>query len=397
MPHFDIVRKATPSDTFRVKSVMGMYDMTTSAVEEHFEGDLELPDEWTIGLIVGRSGSGKTTIARELFGDYIVDGFDWTHESIVDDMPRDASMQDITRVLTSVGFASPPSWLKPYSVLSNGEKMRCDLARAILEKRDFFVFDEFTSVVDRNVARVGSFAMQKALRKMGGGRKFVAVTCHADVEEWLMPDWVFNTDTMTFSTKDLEEQKKNRPRIKLDIIETKRKREYWAMFSKYHYLAHNFNTAARVFVAFADGVLCGFSSVLPLPHPSVKNIWKFHRTVVFPDYQGIGVASAMRDCIADEFLDEGRRITTVTSNRAMIESMRRDPRWVCGHIGRLKTYSTTGIMNNYRTNESANRITASWEYLGDKNIYRRGEDAAREAIPLTLSPAEQQIVDNLSK
>lgn len=54
-------------------------------------------------------------------------------------------------------------------------------------------------------------------------------------------------------------------------------------------------------------------------------------------------------------------------------------------------------MNNYRTNESANRITASWEYLGDKNIYRRGEDAAREAIPLTLSPAEQQIVDNLSK
>lgn len=169
MPHFDIVRKATPSDTFRVKSVMGMYDMTTSAVEEHFEGDLELPDEWTIGLIVGRSGSGKTTIARELFGDYIVDGFDWTHESIVDDMPRDASMQDITRVLTSVGFASPPSWLKPYSVLSNGEKMRCDLARAILEKRDFFVFDEFTSVVDRNVARVGSFAMQKALRKMGGG------------------------------------------------------------------------------------------------------------------------------------------------------------------------------------------------------------------------------------
>ena len=208
MPHFDIVRKATPSDTFRVKSVMGMYDMTTSAVEEHFEGDLELPDEWTIGLIVGRSGSGKTTIARELFGDYIVDGFEWTHESIVDDMPREASMQDITRVLTSVGFASPPSWLKPYSVLSNGEKMRCDLARAILEKRDFFVFDEFTSVVDRNVARVGSFAMQKALRKMGGGRKFVAVTCHADGEEWLMPDWVFNTDTMTFSTKDLEEQKK---------------------------------------------------------------------------------------------------------------------------------------------------------------------------------------------
>jgi len=188
-----------------------------------------------------------------------------------------------------------------------------------------------------------------------------------------MPDWVFNTDTMTFSTKDLEEQKKNRPKINLDIFETKFKREYWAMFRKYHYLSHNFNTAAHVFVGFANGQLCAFSAVLPLPHPSAKNIWKFHRTVVFPDYQGVGIASAMQARIADLFLGQGKRITTVTSNRAMIASMQKDKRWICGHIGRLKTYSATGCMNNYRTNESANRITASFEYVGDKNINQRGK------------------------
>ena len=61
---------------------------------------------------------------------------------------------------------------------------------------ELFVFDEFTSVVDRNVAKVGSFAMQKAIRKTN--KKFIAVSCHDDIEDWLLPDWVFDTNSMTF-------------------------------------------------------------------------------------------------------------------------------------------------------------------------------------------------------
>lgn len=206
MPTFDIIKSAHPGESFRVKSVMGTYDLQSSKITEHFKGEIEFPPQWNIGLIVGRSGSGKSTIAREMFGDALVCDYQYTHESILDDMPQDASVAEITAALSSVGFASPPSWLKSYSMLSNGEKMRCDLARAILEKRELFVFDEFTSVVDRSVAKIGSLAMQKTIRRQG--RKFIAVSCHNDIEEWLMPDWVFNTDSMTFSTKDLEEQKK---------------------------------------------------------------------------------------------------------------------------------------------------------------------------------------------
>ena len=76
-------------------------------------------------------------------------------------MPKEKSVKEITKAFTSVGFASPPSWLKPYSVLSNGEKMRCDLAKSILEEKEIVVFDEFTSVVNREVAKTGSFAIQK--------------------------------------------------------------------------------------------------------------------------------------------------------------------------------------------------------------------------------------------
>lgn len=86
-----------------------------------------------------------------------------------------------------------PVWLKPYNVLSNGEKMRVDLARALLEK-DFVVFDEFTSVVDRQVAKVACIAVNKAVKKTN--KKFIAVSCHKDIIEWLQPDWIFDTDTM---------------------------------------------------------------------------------------------------------------------------------------------------------------------------------------------------------
>lgn len=217
MPHFDIIRESSPVKSFRVESVLGTFDLNSEKVTEHFVGDINLPAEWNIGLIVGRSGSGKTTIARELFGDYIVENFKYTHDNILDDMPEGVTMRDITRALNSVGFSSPPSWLKPYSALSNGEKMRCDIARAILESKEMFVFDEFTSVVDRNVARISSFAIQKAIRR--NKKRFIAISCHYDIQEWLMPDWVFNTDSMTFQLINAETQKKNRPTINLEIRE----------------------------------------------------------------------------------------------------------------------------------------------------------------------------------
>lgn len=368
MPSFDIIRTAHPSETFRVRSVMGTYDMDVASVTERFTGEIDLPDNWNVGLIVGRSGSGKTTIARELFGDCIINGFDYTHESILDDMPQGVSVEEICKTFCAVGFSSPPSWLKSYSVLSNGEKMRCDLARAILEHREVFVFDEFTSVVDRTVAQIGSFAVQKAIRR--GGQKFIAVSCHYDIQEWLQPDWVFNTDTMTFSTIDAETQKKNRPAIDIEIYETKHKREFWSLFRKYHYLSDSFNVAAKCYVAYANGQLAALTSILPQPHPVRKRLWRMHRTVVFPDFQGVGIASAIRSVVADSMLKQGYSVSTVTSNRAMIASMRKSQAWKCVSIGRKQTRSGAISLPN----QSGKRITATFEYVGVIPAPKRKDD-----------------------
>lgn len=115
-------------------------------------------------------------------------------------------MDDIEKMFYAVGFGSVPSWLKAYDVLSNGEKMRVDMARALLEE-DFVVFDEYTSVVDRNVAQVASLAISKAVRNLK--KHFIAVTCHYDVIEWLQPDWVFDTADMKTSFQSAHVQKKD--------------------------------------------------------------------------------------------------------------------------------------------------------------------------------------------
>lgn len=191
MPHFDIVKTCEPSNSFRVSKIQADFDVKQEHAQEHFVGDITFPEEWNIGVIVGGSGTGKTTIARELFKD-IGREYIYKAKSVVDDMPS-CSVNDITQMFYAVGFGSVPSWLKPYSVLSNGEKMRVDLARALLEK-DFVVFDEFTSVVDRTVAKTACIAINKAVKRTN--KKFVAVSCHYDILEWLCPDWVFDTNTM---------------------------------------------------------------------------------------------------------------------------------------------------------------------------------------------------------
>lgn len=195
MQAFDIVKKPNICVTYRVARIMGDFDVKAEHSEEHFAGEIITPEEWNIGVIVGASGTGKTTIAKELFGAKLFEGGDdkYSSLSVIDDMPSQCSVDEIEKMFYSVGFGSVPSWLKPYSVLSNGEKMRVDIARALLECDDV-VFDEFTSVVDRNVAQVTSMAISKAVRNEN--KKFVAVTCHRDILEWLQPDWVFDTDIM---------------------------------------------------------------------------------------------------------------------------------------------------------------------------------------------------------
>lgn len=212
MPTFNIIKENNINKTFRVAQVMSDFDIKIEHSNEKFMGNIEFPDNWNIGLICGGSGTGKTTIAKELFYDDIIDNFKYSEESVIDNMPKDLSVKEIEKMFYAVGFGSVPSWLKPYSVLSNGEKMRVDLARALLEK-DFIVFDEFTSVVDRQVAKTACIAINKAIKNTN--KKFIAISCHKDIIEWLQPDWLYDTDRMQQVFQLAHDQKKD---MKLGVV-----------------------------------------------------------------------------------------------------------------------------------------------------------------------------------
>ena len=351
MQTFDIVKKSKPKKTFRVASIIGKFDIQTDEIKEHFVGEFNMPKKWNVGLIVGKSGTGKTTIAKELFQNAYVTNYEYVSDCIVDDMPKNSSVEEITSMFNSVGFSSPPSWLKPYSALSNGQKMRVDLAHSLLLNKDLIVFDEFTSVVDRQVAQIGSFAVQKAIRKQD--KKFIAVTCHYDVQDWLLPDWVFNTDTMTFHS--FEGQKKNRPEIKFEIFNTNDK-TIWKMFAKHHYLSHSHNNAASVYVAIVNDQIAGFLSVLHLPHPKVKNLKKVHRLVILPDYQGAGFGIKFLNEVGKKYKSKDFRFNIMTSAPSLIYALKKLNNWVCSRYGR-KT-AQTGVLKN---TGSENRITVSFE------------------------------------
>lgn len=190
---FEFSFRTEQKETFRTKSLVGQYDLENKTVEQKFSGNYKLPDQWNIGLIVGNSGTGKTSIAKKCFGEF--SSCNWNNEAIIENFDNKLSMSQITEALGSVGFNSVSYWLKPFNVLSNGEKQRVELARLCTEK-ELIVFDEFSSLVDRDVAKSMANSVQKMIRK--NNKKFVAVTCHKDLNEWLQPDWVYDTDLKEF-------------------------------------------------------------------------------------------------------------------------------------------------------------------------------------------------------
>src|SRR5205809_6773441 len=167
--------------TPRVAQVEGLFDIPPTK-NVKLDWDVRLPLEekpWNIGLIVGPSGSGKSTVAGALFGETLAAQKslpDWpADQSILDGFPAKMPIKTVVGLLSAVGFSSPPAWLRPFRVLSTGEQFRAGLARLLAFAPDIAVMHEYTSVVGRTVARIGSSALGKTARSLE--RQFVAVTC----------------------------------------------------------------------------------------------------------------------------------------------------------------------------------------------------------------------------
>jgi len=360
VPRLDLELSIDIERTPRVTQLEGMFDIPEAkrtTAKFHFDVPLEQRD-WQIGLIVGPSGAGKSSAARHLFADALVSSYPWhPSRSLVDSFDPALSIRDVTAALSSVGFSSPPSWLKPFHVLSNGEQFRATLAQALLDARQLVVVDEFTSVVDRQVAKIGSCAVAKAVRR-APGKQFVAVSCHEDIVEWLQPDWILEPHVSRFTWRELQ----RRPDIELEIRRVHH--SLWRIFASHHYLTAELNHSAVCFAALLNGRTVAFDAWLPFVGKlrDKQKARRGHRTVCLPDYQGVGIGRALFDTVASMWSGLGFRAFSRTAHPAEIRSRTRGGNWRLTRHG--FTAKDTGRQKSLAKSRTTSRRAASFEWIG---------------------------------
>lgn len=363
MPTLDLLRRSKIRKSFRVDQVRGMFDFNppNDAIETKWHVNLPIEDrQWRIGAIVGPSGSGKSTLARQAFGEgalHVESTWD-ASKSILDGFPDALDTKTIVRALSGVGLSSPPHWLKPFSHLSNGQKFRAEIARAILSGRTLVVFDEFSSVVDRDVAKVCSSATEKMVRAMKEPQ-FVAVSCHTDILDWLQPDWVFDIGANRFEWRRL----RRRPEIALKIHAASR--DAWALFRQHHYLTSELSSAAQCFIATLNDRPVAFTSYLHMPHAADRRFKREHRTVVLPDYQGIGIGNRLSEWLGQKLVAEGWRFISTTSHPSMAHHRANSPLWRMTRDSSRSSKPTARWATAIGSG-SFNRATFGFEFIGER-------------------------------
>ncbi|MBX9935343.1 MAG: GNAT family N-acetyltransferase [Burkholderiaceae bacterium] len=360
-------------NSYRAARVKSLFNVETGA-NFQLEANLDLESApWKIGVIVGPSGSGKTSIGHTLWGKEAVYAPPWPQDQpIIDVITPQSGFDDVTAALSSVGLGSVPTWLRPYSVLSNGEQFRANLARLIAESPDRAVLDEFSSVVDRQIARIGAGAFSKAWRRTSG--QAVLLSCHYDILDWVQPDWVFDTATGQFQRGWL----RRRPQIDVELWQCGW--EHWPAFEAHHYLKLPHMIAATNYVATVNGQLVAHVAVSTRSRTEARAC----RLVVMPEWQGAGVGLRFLDAVCELWRTGANRyhrpMPTLfhTSHPGLASALRRSARWTqvsAKLIGGNKARSAASIgrsaQRNGRSSASGTgygghfRAVQGFRYLGD--------------------------------
>lgn len=180
------------STSFRCQKAANSLDLDVKKKLRHelkITADIETP--FSVGVVVGASGSGKTTLADSAWGinPTLLD----PETPVIDQFPDDFTYEDCVKLLCGVGLSQVPCWIRPAVTLSNGQRERAEIALQMANAKPgaLIVIDEWTSVVDRTVAKVMSHTIAKWARKNPETR-LILLTCHYDVMDWLQPDWIID-------------------------------------------------------------------------------------------------------------------------------------------------------------------------------------------------------------
>lgn len=194
----EVTLKSDVFKTFRCKVACDSLDIDAEKKSVHHlrVDGIKVPANWNLGIIYGASGSGKTTVAKQLFGeDCFKSGID-EDTPIINQLPKHFTYDECATILNSIGLTSVPCWVRPVKTLSNGQRARAEAALLMTKTDGIVVIDEWTSVVDRTVAKAMSHCVQKFARKHK--KQIILLSCHYDILEWVKPDWMIDCNKQEF-------------------------------------------------------------------------------------------------------------------------------------------------------------------------------------------------------
>lgn len=357
MKHYEVVLESPISNNFRCKMACDSLDIDVKKKSIHkLNIDADIDSDFNVGLIYGASGSGKTTLAKKIFGENIFQTLLKEDEPIINQLPEKYTYEECASMLSGIGLNSVPCWVRPVYTLSNGQKARAEAVLLMTSENEITVIDEWTSVVDRNVAKAMSYTLQKYARKQN--KKIILLSCHYDVIEWLNPDWLIDCNKQQFIKRKNEnfffEQ---REQIRFDIREVQS--STWKYFSKYHYLSEKLPGGKNyLFGLFINDNQIGFqcfSNYVP-KKKFEKMIYHSNRTVIHPDYQGFGLGIKLINATSQYMMDNYPfKIMAKFSALPVYKSMIKQKEWkflgekrvfgevTAGNIDRKKGYRDGGI------------------------------------------------------
>lgn len=367
MQTYNVRLESPVSRSFRCQRAADSLDIDASKKSVHeltITADLETP--FSVGLIVGSSGSGKTSLARQIFGHNCFASLLRDELPIIEQFPESMSYDDCAEVLSGVGLTSVPCWIRPVFTLSNGQRARAEAALAVVSTHQTVVLDEWTSVVDRTVAKVMSHCVQKFVRR--AGRSIVLLSCHHDVTEWLNPDWIIDCNRSEFHNRR-SLQPHRTEQLTFDVREIDK--SSWRYFSKYHYLSERLPGGKLYLYGLFHGsdqigFQC-FASYMPRRRGEL-DVYHSNRTVIHPDYAGMGLGMKLINVTSSHMLSRRVRVRAKFSSAPIARCMIRDPNWCLKKIDRVIGKMPAGQCDRgsapggggFRTNVK----TYSFEYVG---------------------------------
>jgi len=146
--------------------------------------------------ITGQSGGGKSVLLRELARQMAqgaqsvvhLDSIEFEDKPLIDQIGKDTN--DAIRLLAAAGISDAYLYVRKPAELSDGQRYRFRLAKAIETGYDVWVADEFLAILDRTTAKVIACSLQKVARRAGA--TVLVATTHTDMVADLAPDLVID-------------------------------------------------------------------------------------------------------------------------------------------------------------------------------------------------------------